>query len=405
MRVTDILSQIKITPGSNAKKALLEGHDFNALLKKVLTYSLDPFITFNVVKIPKVKKRLDFPLGVSEAWSEFFRIADLCAARSVTGNSAIDMMQTCFSTVTLEDEEWMRKVLKKNLAIGVSTKTVNKVFPGLITTFNVSLAQKFEQKRIKGKRICIEPKLDGIRCIAIVRSGQVNMFARSGKPITNFEETVGKELSTLPDGVYDGELMGEDFTSLMRQAYRKENLKTDTTYFSIFDYLTLKEWDIQEGFVSCNDRYIALLHYVMPERYQFLKVVERLSEPDQDIQAAHDRYVLEGYEGVMVKNLDASYTFGRSHDVMKYKTFHDVDLRIKGLLEGTGKHSGKLGSVVVVYNGVEVQVGSGLTDELREEVWNSPDDFIGRMIEIRYQEVTPDGSLRFPTFVCFRNDR
>ena len=405
MRVTDVLAQIKITSGSNAKKGLLEGHDFNTTFKKVLRYSLDPFITFNVVKVPKVKKRLEFPLSTDEAWSEFFRIADLCASRDVTGNSAIDMLYTCFSSVSPEDEVWMRKVLKKNLAIGVSTKTVNKVFPGLVTTFDVSLAQKFEEKRIVGKQICVEPKLDGIRCIAIVRNGEVSMYARSGKPIINFDKTVGEELTTLPNGVYDGELMGEDFTALMRQAYRKENVQTDATYFSIFDYLTLREWDTQQGFVTCNDRYIALLHYVMPERYRYLRVVERLNNPTQSIESIHDKYVDEGYEGVMVKNLDAPYTFGRSHDVMKYKAFHDVDLRIQNLLEGTGKHSGKLGSIVVVYKGVEVQVGSGLTDELRETIWNAPDDFLGRLVEIRYQEVTPDGSLRFPTFVCFRNDR
>jgi DNA ligase-1 len=90
---------------------------------------------------------------------------------------------------------------------------------------------------------------------------------------------------------------------------------------------------------------------------------------------------------------------------MKLKEFHDVDLPIEGLIEGTGKHTGKLGSVRVVFNGVEVQVGSGFSDELRESIWASPNDFMGRIIEIRYQEVTPDGSLRFPTFVCFRNDR
>ena len=87
------------------------------------------------------------------------------------------------------------------------------------------------------------------------------------------------------------------------------------------------------------------------------------------------------------------------------KAFHDVDLKVERLLEGTGKHSDKLGSVVVVYNDVEVQVGSGFSDELRDTIWSTPDMFINRTIEVRYQEVTPDGSLRFPTFVCFRNDR
>ena len=107
----------------------------------------------------------------------------------------------------------------------------------------------------------------------------------------------------------------------------------------------------------------------------------------------------------MIKDLEAPYKFGRGWEVMKFKAFHDVDLPVKGLLEGTGKHAGKLGSFVIEYKGVEVQVGSGLTDDLREAIWDSPNDFIGRTIEVRYQEVTPDGSLRFPTFVCFRNDK
>ena len=98
----------------------------------------------------------------------------------------------------------------------------------------------------------------------------------------------------------------------------------------------------------------------------------------------------------MIKDLDAPYKFGRGPEVMKLKAFHDVDLTVERLIEGTGKHSGKLGSVVVNYHGVEVQGGSGLSDELRDSIWVSPEDFIGRVIEVRYQEETPDGSLRFP---------
>jgi ATP-dependent DNA ligase len=66
---------------------------------------------------------------------------------------------------------------------------------------------------------------------------------------------------------------------------------------------------------------------------------------------------------------------------------------------------GTLGAFVVDHQGVKVQVGSGLSDEIRSEIWDNKEKYIGRTIEIRYQEITPDGSLRFPTFVCFRNDR
>jgi len=203
--------------------------------------------------------------------------------------------------------------------------------------------------------------------------------------------------------------MGKDFTALMRQDYRKENIDTKDTYLALFDFLTLEEWDTKKSVMSCEDRFEALLDRCDTSEVNLdvLQPVER-SETEVDwpsIKKEHDKYVKEGYEGAMIKMINAPYKFGRGYEVMKLKAFHDVDLKIEGLLEGTGKHAGKLGSFQVDFNGIEVQVGSGLTDELREKVWADRDDFLGRTIEVRYQEVTPDGSLRFPTFVCFRNDR
>jgi DNA ligase-1 len=161
--------------------------------------------------------------------------------------------------------------------------------------------------------------------------------------------------------------------------------------------------------MSCNDRKEALLDKMTLADIDFniVSPVERSHIPPDysEIKDLHDNYVAQGYEGAMIKDLNAPYRFGRGYEVMKLKVFHDVDLKIKSLEEGTGKHTGKLGSVTVVFNGVEVRVGSGFSDSNREEIWRAPDSFVGRVIEVRYQEVTPDGSLRFPVFVCFRNDR
>tara|TARA_R100000664_G_C2759234_1_gene148797 strand:- start:1803 stop:3035 length:1233 start_codon:yes stop_codon:yes gene_type:complete len=410
MSVADILLEIKNTAGSNDKKALLEANKQNDLLKKALKYGLDPFTPFNIVKVPKVKTRLELPLSELEAWNEFFRVADECASRRVTGNAAVDLVQACFSSVTADNEKWMRKILKKHLAIGASTKTINKVFPGLIPTFDVALAQKFDLKRIGDRKyVAIEPKLDGIRCFTIVKNGTVQMFARSGKLITNFEKTLAPQFLKLGDGCYDGELMGQDFTALMRQAYRKERVDTVGTYLALFDYLPIEEWESKEAKLSCHERYEALLDKLSDSyvNLNLIQPVEReiVESVYEVIKEQHDLYAAEGYEGAMVKFLDAPYKFGRGYEVMKLKEFHDVDLPIEQLIEGTGKHAGKLGSVKVLFNGVEVQVGSGFSDDLREAMWSDKQSFLGRVIEVRYQEVTPDGSLRFPTFVCFRNDR
>ena len=132
---------------------------------------------------------------------------------------------------------------------------------------------------------------------------------------------------------------------------------------------------------------------------------QKITATEENFKIYHDDWVRKGEEGIMIKDISAPYEFKRDWSVMKYKAFFDVDVRIKGLLEGTGKHEGKLGSFVIDYKGKEVRVGSGLTDTLREELWIDREKHIGRLIEVRYQEETPDGSLRFPTFVCFRNDK
>lgn len=407
MNVSDILRQVKENSGSNAKKEILKEHSNNALLKRALLYGSDPFTPFHVVKIPKTKARRP-ALREETRWTSFFDVADLCARRSYTGNMAIDMMSDVFSVATEEEEAWMRKILRKHLAIGASVKTINKVFPGLIPTFDVSLAQKFDFKRLgERSQIAVEPKLDGIRCFAIVQDKEAKLFARSGKLITNFDKTIGRDLARLGNGCYDGELMGEDFTSLMRQAYRKENVDTDSTWLSLFDFLPLEEWKSGEPKMSCHKRRNELSFRIKRCTSEKIKLIPRyiVDANESDINDMHNVFVEQGYEGAMVKFLDAPYKFGRGYEVMKLKSFHDVDLIIEALEEGTGKHSGKLGAIVVDFNAVKVRVGSGFSDDLREKMWNDQGNFVGRIAEVRYQEVTPDGSLRFPTFVCFRNDR
>jgi DNA ligase-1 len=415
MKVSDILTQVCSTRGTIAKTNILKEHIDNDNIHRVLFYGLNSFILFNVVKVPKVTHRLDFPLGEKESWGEFFRIAEMCSKREVTGNSAVDALQACFSSVTVEDEKWMRMILKKKLRLGIGTKTINKVFIGLIPTFEVSLAQQFDEKRIADmSKVYVEPKLDGIRCFAIVENNEAKLFARSGKLITNFDSTIGTALAGLGDGCYDGELMGEDFVALMRQAYRKDNADTESTYLSLFDYLSLEEWRSGDCCMSTKDRYTELQRRVSAlnpwrnfreKTYVDVVVRHEVLANTKEIMALHNTFVQAGYEGAMVKTMDSSYQFGRSYDVMKVKEFHDVDLPIIGLEEGTGRHEGRLGAVKINFNGVIVKVGSGFSDEEREQVWDDQYNFLGRMIEVRYQEVTPDGSLRFPTFVCFRTDR
>ena len=96
--------------------------------------------------------------------------------------------------------------------------------------------------------------------------------------------------------------------------------------------------------------------------------------------------------------------------MLKQKPFIEVSLTIVGVEEGTGKNVGKLGAFIVegVDDGktIKTNVGSGLTDNMREVFWEAQKDLIGNIVEVRADAVTQnqDGtySLRFPRFKGFR---
>lgn len=413
MLIHEILQSIENAAGTNAKLSILQQNKDNDLLKKVLEYGLDSFKQFNIVKVPKVTLRLSIE-NDKDQWENFFDAADQCAERLVTGNRAVDLMWNVFQESSKENESWMRKILQKNFKIGANLKTIEKVFPGIVKTFEVQLAEKWDEKSLFSlpSKIRVEPKLDGVRLISIVKDGHCQMFSRSGKAITNFDQTLGKELLSLPDGVYDGEVMDEDFTALMRQVRRKEGADVSKSYYAIFDLIPLTEWDSRISKRALSNRRLDLEAAFKDKNFQHLRVVEHF-EIDRDLASIndlHQKFVSLGFEGAMVKNPNLPYCFGRSDAVIKVKSFNDIDLEVIGFKEGTGKHEGKLGSLLVDFNGVEVSVGSGLDDFMREEIWNNKEKYLGMTAEVRYQEVTVDrygnpNSLRFPVFVCWRNDK
>ena len=411
--IYEILEEVRTAAGTNEKIRILKLHASNDLLCKILRAGHDPYTPFHVVKLPRVQEQRRRRRALANddmQWQDFLDSALRCHLRQVTGNAAIDTMMRVLEGACSENEKWMRRVLKKHMSLGASTKTINKAIPGLIPTFDVQLAQKFEEKRLaRMNLIAVEPKLDGIRCLAVVQDGRASLYARSGKLIINFDDTIGADLMRMGNGVYDGEIMGTDFIALMRQAYRKDDVDVSDTHIALFDYLPLSEWVSREGILGSHERFQELCIRVaaMDPELKYVAVVNRrYVRPDlKQIHDLHAEFVGMGYEGAMIKDANAPYKFGRGPEVMKLKSFFDADLKIEGYVEGTGKNSGKLGSVIVTYEGVQVQVGSGFSDELREQMWTDQDTFLGRVIEVRYQEVTPDGSLRFPTFKCFRNDR
>jgi DNA ligase-1 len=267
--------------------------------------------------------------------------------------------------------------------------------------------------------------LDGVRVLAIVSGTVVNLYSRNGKPFHNFPHIEDAIAALIPKlnlpakFVLDGEIIGESFQLLMRQAQRKTNVDASDSVYAIFDYMLFNEFE--EGFCNLPQWRRTLILESCKDKFEYqsncLRVMAGINV-DLDTTQGHDvlrRYaddaVAAGFEGIMIKDVAAPYECRRSSSWMKWKPTITIDLNIVGFEEGTGKNLGRLGAIVCegVDNDrrINVNVGSGLTDSDRDSFWADRDHLLGRVVEVKADAVTQnqDGtySLRFPRFERFRD--
>ena len=136
-------------------------------------------------------------------------------------------------------------------------------------------------------------------------------------------------------------------------------------------------------------------------------------EGKQQIKTYSNDMVNAGFEGIMIKDLEAPYECKRNLFWMKWKPTITVDLEVIAIEEGTGRNEGRLGALVCQGTDdgklIKVNVGSGFSDDQRAEFYSASDDVIGETAEVLCDAVSQnqDGSysLRFPRFVRFRDDK
>ena len=392
--------------------------------------ALDPLVTFGVKQVPeKAENEVLSAQGLS--WENFKELADKLIARELTGHAARDAIILQMNIATAEQwNGFYRRILIKDLRCGCSEKTVNKIakkFPQYtIPTFTCALAHdsaNHEKKMVGVKQI--EVKLDGVRVLAICRSGKVELFSRNGKQFHNFPHIVAEIESVLAvkpapyDCVLDGEVMSKDFQDLMKQVHRKDGKAATDSVLHLFDFIPLEDflkgsWDKKQ-----TDRSNYVKYWVL-ENEDLLKHVQACEWEDVDLSTTegNKRFVElnktavdGGYEGVMIKDVDAPYECKRTHAWLKAKPFIEITLTVVDVEEGTGRNEGRLGAVIVEgeddgYN-YRLNCGSGFTDAQRDEYWTERASLIGQLIEIRADARTQSQdsetySLRFPRFKTFR---
>lgn len=403
----------------------------------------DPYITFGVKQIPSNESGFT---GTENPYEEFNHLLTRLGVRYLTGNAARDAIQDI--AYRFDSEEWdlfLAPILRRDMRSGISATTVNKICKGTdweIPVFSCQLATNSEGRpEMRGTKR-LEPKLDGVRVLMVVNitdSGTYSTcYSRNGKVFENFKhiedqilENLAKLLharhkisilgSDITRGfVLDGEVVGNSFQELMRQARRKENVTAEDSVFHIFDILPIADFSRGHWNAQLSKR-IKLLEAMQPAidkmpNVELLPHIE-VNLDEYEGRSKFERYcrdmVEAGYEGVMIKDLDSPYLCKRSTSWMKYKPTITVDLQVIGLEEGTGRNKNRLGALVC--NGIDddkeitVNAGSGFSDSERDSLWEDRNLIVGRTVEIMSDAITQnqDGtySLRFPRFVRFRDDK
>tara|TARA_E500000081_G_scaffold116735_1_gene120132 strand:- start:220 stop:1125 length:906 start_codon:yes stop_codon:yes gene_type:complete len=291
-----------------------------------------------------------------------------------------------------------------------------------VPVFECMLADdsKKHEKKMTGE-VYVEPKLDGVRVITIcdVDKDEVKMFSRNGKELNNFPK-IYKQFDDVLDQlgesmVFDGEVMSDDFQTLMREIHRKGGAKTDDAILNVFDCLPLTDFMEGECGLSISKRKQLLDDYNFGPNISKVEYVKmNLSDEDGQKQFAdYNKLCIDkGFEGIMVKPIAGIYECKRSSLWLKVKPFIEVSLTVKAVEEGTGRNVGKLGALIVegtdMDKFIKTNVGSGLSDDNRDEFWKHRDKLIGQIVEVRADAITQNQdskdqwSLRFPRFLRFR---
>lgn len=435
--VVEALEKIEAAALGNERLAELLKQDTKEL-REVLVLSLSPQITFGMKKLPE-------PVAVPEAsplddedWLNLLRrLTKGLRFRDYTGNDAKTRVAEFLGMCTESQRKWAERIIRQDLRINLGAKDVNNVLgEDTVFQFTVPLAKPtmdpdggwaVTEKDLKGKW-CIEPKLDGARCVAYLPAdkGKVQLFSRSGKEWLNFEpvremlqkvnDTRGNSLKTI---VLDGEVVSLvddkiNFQALQSVLFRKDGKQTGRLKYMIFDATFQEDWESPKK--NYIDRWNFAKDFVQNSlkdvpavlvRLGFVEMFQATDPTTAQLQKWNLEFSAKGYEGAMARRADLPVAMKRSKTLLKIKTFVEEEGQLIGAKEGEGKRRGTVGALVCKrpQTGVEYEVGSGFTDEEAKEYWEQfKAGKLSGLVTVKYQPpLTDDGKPRFPIFKGIRH--
>ena len=249
------------------------------------------------------------------------------------------------------------------------------------------LAHQWNHK-VEIKGWWLSEKLDGVRGYW---TGD-KLISRQGNPF-HAPEWFTRDFPSTP---LDGELWTgrEQFPELVSIVRRKS---ADTDWKKV-RYVIFDAPQIEGGFEKRID---FARRWFLEHPNLFAEVLEHQTcESEEHLREKLTEIESLGGEGVMLRKPGSPYTIGRSHDLLKVKTYEDAEATVINHLPGSGKHTGRLGSLLVeLPNGIQFAIGTGFSDQERD---NPPP--IGSIVTFKYYGFYKSGIPKFASFLRIREE-
>ena len=256
--------------------------------------------------------------------------------------------------------------------------------------------------------IFVQPKLDGVRCTIQYDAGVVTAWSRTGKEWKNIEHiklNLYRFFDKFPDVILDGELYNHDLRddfnkiiSLVRKTKPTAEDRLDASNLTQFHC-----YDIIDETLPFDQRCEFISESLMLMGSSIHTVDTIMVFDEEDAQSVHKSNLKKGYEGSILRTND-KYACKRSHNLRKFKDFHDAEAEITGWVEGKGKRIGTIGKFTAVDSEGNA-FGMPVMDKFKilQANFETMKDWVGETATFTYFERTKANSYRHPLFKALRN--
>jgi hypothetical protein len=413
MDTLEIFKKLKELNSTKQKVELLDQYKADKTLLKLLKAGLDKDRLFQFNKMPcKFNKKGPHNLDFLVSSALFLGLLSKLEDRVITGNEAKAEVKDVFDKLDKDTYDLFSKILCKK-ALGISDKTLNKVWPGAIEEFNPMLAPNVLPDLTNlDYPLFIQPKRDGYRCI--FKEGK--LYTRYGKEFKNNNLLrVFSGLNKAGQYVLDGELYMhgktlEQHTEILNA--HEAPIPPDMKFY-VFDVIPVADWNKESYSRPYKDRIRDVRVVCTSLIAEPRRVVDVHTEEIQSAGEAVEKYknyLTNGYEGAMIRDKEGLYRWKRvtinSGELIKLKPKETVDVQVVEIYAGKDNFEGMAGGFHFnTDNGTSCSVGSGFTLSDRKAMAENPTRFVGKTAEIAIMGRTKTGSYRDPRFKRWRPDK